>query len=84
MSKSIELPAADPFATLNAKYQIAVQNEASEALEKVRLDDLPFIQKELQRIQKGEPPPATDEADLPDSLKRLRDDYRRQRAAIAP
>jgi serine/threonine protein kinase len=84
MSKSIELPAADPFATLNANYQTAVQNEASKASEKVRLNDLPFIQKELQRIQKGEPLPATDEADLPDSLKRLRDDYRRQRAAIAP
>lgn len=84
MSKSIELPAADPFATLNANYQTALQNEASEALEKVRLDDLPFIQKELQRIQKGEQPPATDEADIPASLKRLRADYRRQRAAIAP
>jgi hypothetical protein len=84
MSKPIELPAADPVAVLNAQYQTAVQNEASAALEKVRLDDLPFIQKELKRIQKGEPLPATDEADIPASLKRLRDDYRRQRAAIAP
>lgn len=84
MSKSIKLPAADPFAALNANYQTAVQNEASAALEKVRLDDLPFIQKELQRIQNGEPLPATDEADIPASLKRLRDDYRRQRAAIVP
>ena len=81
-SKPIELPAADPVAALNADYQTAVQNEASAALEKVRLDDLPFIQKELLRIQKGEPLPATDEADIPASLKRLRDNYRRKRAAI--
>jgi tRNA A-37 threonylcarbamoyl transferase component Bud32 len=84
MSKPIELPAADPVAALNADYQTAVQNEASTALEKVRLDDLPFIQKELLRIQKGEPLPATDDADIPASLKRLRDDYRRKRAAIGP
>lgn len=82
ISKPIELPVADPLAKLNAEYQNAVQNEASAALEKVRLDDLPFIQKELQRIQSGEPLPTTDEAVLPASLKRLRDDYRRQRAAI--
>jgi hypothetical protein len=82
ISKPIELPVADPVAALNADYQTAVQNEASAALEKVRLDDLPFIQKELLRIQKGEPLPATDEADIPASLKRLRDNYRRKRAAI--
>ena len=83
-SKPIELPAAAPVAKLNAEYQTAVQNEASAALEKVRLDDLPFIQKELQRIQKGEPLPEMDDADIPASLKRLRDDYRRKRAEIGP
>ncbi|MCX6857661.1 MAG: protein kinase [Verrucomicrobia bacterium] len=82
ISKPIPLPKQDALASLNSEYQTSVQNEASAALEKVRLDELPFIQKELQRIQKGEPLPETDEADLPASLKQLRDDYRRKRAAI--
>jgi serine/threonine protein kinase len=82
ISKPIPLPQQDALASLNSEYQTSVQNEASAALEKVRLDELPFIQKELQRIQKGEPLPETDEADLPASLKQLRDDYRRKRAAI--
>jgi len=83
MMAPISLPAAsDPLSPLNAEYRVAVQNEATNALEKVRLDDLPFIQKELQRIQNGEPVPEADEADLPASLKQLRADYRQKRAAL--
>jgi tRNA A-37 threonylcarbamoyl transferase component Bud32 len=82
MTKPIVLPTADPLAELNASYQAAVQKEASAALEKVRLDELPFIQKELQRLQQGAPMPDSDEADLPAALKQLRDDYRAKRAAI--
>lgn len=83
ISKPITLPAADPYAGINAEYRTAVQNEATTALDKVRLDELTYIRKELDRIQSGQPVPDTDEPDLPASLKRLRDDYRQKRAAIA-
>jgi tRNA A-37 threonylcarbamoyl transferase component Bud32 len=83
ISKPITLPAPDPYVGINAEYRTAVQNEATTALDKVRLDELTYIRKELDRIQKGEPVPDTDEPDLPASLKRLRDDYRQKRAAIA-
>lgn len=82
MTKPIVIPESDPLANLNAAYQAAVQKEASIALEKVRLDELPFIQKELARLQKGEPIPDSDESDLPASLKQLRDDYRSKRTMI--
>jgi hypothetical protein len=75
-------PPPDPLAGLNAEYRTAVQAEATAALDQVRLNDLPFIQQELQRLQNGEPVPDTDAADLPATLKRLRDDYRQKRAAL--
>jgi hypothetical protein len=75
-------PAANPLAGLNAEYRTAVQNEATAALDKVRLNELPFYQQELQRLQSGEPVPATDEPNLPATLKRLREDYRRKKAAL--
>ena len=68
---------------INAEYRAAVQAEATAALDKVRLDELTYIRKELDRLQSGQPVPDTDEPDLPASLKRLRDDYRQKRAAIA-
>lgn len=83
ISKPITMPAPDPYAGIDAEYRIAVQNEATTALDKVRLDELTYIRKELDRIQTGQPVPDTDEPDLPASLKRLRDDYRQKRAAIA-
>jgi hypothetical protein len=83
ISKPITLPAPDPYAGINAEYRTAVQNEATAALDKVRLDELTYIRKELDRIQTGQPVPDTDEPDLPASLKRLRDDYRQKRAALA-
>lgn len=75
-------PAADPLAGLKAEYRAAVQNEATAALDKVRLNELPFYQQELQRLQSGEPVPETDEPNLPATLKRLREDYRRKKAAL--
>lgn len=82
MSAPITLPAPDPLAGLNAQYRTAVQNEAAAALEKVRLDDIPHLQRELKRLENKEPIPDTDEPDLPAALKRLRDTYRQQRAAL--
>ncbi|MES2598079.1 MAG: protein kinase [Verrucomicrobiota bacterium] len=85
-SSPITLPppatAADPLASLKAEYRNAVQSEATAALDKVRLNELPFFQKELQRLQNGESVPDTDEPNLPVALKRLRDDYRSKKAAL--
>ena len=81
VSKPITLP--DPLVELDAQYRVAVQTEATAALEKVRLDELPFIQQELQRLQNGEPMPDTDAPGMPAALKKLRDDYRQKRAALA-
>jgi tRNA A-37 threonylcarbamoyl transferase component Bud32 len=83
ISRPITLPAPDPYAGINAEYRTAVQAEATASLDKVRLDELTYIRKELDRIQTGQPVPDTDEPDLPASLKRLRDDYRQKRAALA-
>ncbi len=82
MSAPITLPAPDPLAGLNAQYRTAVQNEAAAALDKVRLDDIPHLQRELKRLESIEPIPDTDEPGTPVALKRLRDTYRQQRAAI--
>ncbi|MCA1964807.1 MAG: protein kinase, partial [Prosthecobacter sp.] len=79
LSKPITLPPPDPLAGLNAEYRAAVQAEATAALEKVNLNELPAFQKELERIQNGQPVPATDEPGIPAALKRLREEYRRKR-----
>lgn len=75
-------PGSDAMAALMADYRAAVQNEATAALDKVRLNDLPFFQQELQRLQNGEPVPETDDINLPDALKRLRAYYRSRKAAL--
>lgn len=82
MSTPISIPAPDPLAGLNAEYQAAVQAETAAALDKVRLDDIPHLQRELRRLQNHQPVPDTDEPDLPAALKQLREDYRQKRAAI--
>lgn len=74
--------APDPVEALDAQYREAVQREAAAALEGTRLNDMPYLQRELQRLQREEPMPATDEPDLPASLKRLRDAYRQDRAKL--
>lgn len=84
MSAPLTLPKPDPRAEMDRQYQAAVQKAAAEALDKVRLNDLPFLQKELQRLQSGEPLPASDEAGTPPVLKQLRDQYRQQSASLAP
>lgn len=87
ISKPITLPppapsAPDPLAALNADYRAAVQNETQAALDKVRLDEIPYFQQELQRLQAGQPVPEVDDPSLPASLKRLREDFRRKKAAL--
>ncbi|MEN3943696.1 protein kinase [Prosthecobacter sp. SYSU 5D2] len=69
-------PVLDPMADLRAQYVAAVQTAANQALEKVRLDDLPYLQNELQLLQSGGDIPAMDEPNLPASLKILRQRYR--------
>lgn len=69
-------PPIDPLAEVRAQYISAVQEAANQALEKVRLDDLPYLQKELQLLQNGGDVPSVDEPNLPTSLKALRQRYR--------
>lgn len=78
-------PAApvDPWAELRTQYLVAVQNAANDALEKVKLDELPFLQKELLLLQSGGEIPEVDEAELPASLKALRQRYRDVKAGKA-
>lgn len=75
-------PTDAALAALEAEYKAAVQAEATAALDKVRLNDLPALQQELQRIQNNEPLPASDDPGLPAALKKLREDYRQKRAAL--
>lgn len=74
-------PKADPLAGLKAEYRAAVQAEATSALDRVNLNELPAFQRELKRLQNGEPIPEVDEPGIPASLKRLREDYRQKRSA---
>lgn len=84
LSPPITLPAtapkADPLAGLKAEYRAAVQAEATAALDRVNLNELPAFQQELKRLQNGDPIPEVDEPGIPASLKRLREDYRQKRA----
>src|SRR5690606_5881920 len=48
----------DPMADLRAQYVEAVQEAANQALESVKLDDLPYLQQELQLLQSGGDIPA--------------------------
>lgn len=87
--KPLRLPAPppappDPLERLRSEYLAAVQAAAAEALDKVRLDDLPHLQRELQLLQNGGEIPAADEANLPASLKALRARYRELRAGLGP
>lgn len=81
-SKPMTPAAADPLAELDAQYLKAVQKEAELALEQVRLNDMPHIQRELQRLQAGGLMPPVDEPGLPAGLKRLREVYRQQRQRL--
>lgn len=70
------------LANLRAQYVTAVQQAANQALETVRLDDLPYLQKELQLLQNGGDIPTVDETDLPRTLKAMRQRYRETYANI--
>ncbi|TDU71073.1 protein kinase-like protein [Prosthecobacter fusiformis] len=73
-------PPMDPMEDLRSQYVTAVQTAANQALEKVRLDDLPHLQRELQLLQNGGDVPSVDEPNLPASLKVLRQRYREVQA----
>lgn len=72
-------PPVDPMADLREQYVEAVQEAANQALESVKLDDLPYLQQELQLLQSGGDIPAVDEPNLPNSLRVLRQRYREVR-----
>ncbi|SKA86276.1 Protein kinase domain-containing protein [Prosthecobacter debontii] len=75
-------PPKDPLADLRAQYVTAVQQAANQALETVRLDDLPYLQKELQLLQNNGEIPDVDEPGLPATLRALRQRYREARIGI--
>lgn len=77
----VTMPAAeekpvDPLADLRAQYTAAVQAAANRALEKVSLDELPYLQRELILLQSGGEVPTDDDPELPAVLKALRQRYR--------
>lgn len=87
-AKPITLPASppptpvDPLADLRSQYVSAVQAAANHALETVKLDDLPHLQRELQLLQNGGDIPSVDEPNLPPTLKALRQRYREARVGM--
>ena len=75
-------PPPSPLEQLRARYVQSVQAAAQSALDQVRLDVLPHLQRELALLQSGAEPPETDEADLPPGLVELRRNYRAARAGL--
>lgn len=84
VAKPIELPPPKPSPQelLRARYVQSVQAAAQSALDQVRLDVLPHLQRELALLQSGGEPPDTDEPDLPPGLAELRRNYRAARAGL--
>ncbi len=84
VTKPIELPPPmpSPQEQLRARYVQSVQAAAQAALDQVRLDALPHLQRELALLQSGGEPPDIDEADLPPGLAELRRNYRKARAGL--
>ena len=88
VAKPVQLPApqpdpqVSPLEQLRARYVQSVQAAAQSALDQVRLDVLPHLQRELALLQSGAEPPDTDEADLPSGLAELRRNYRAARAGL--
>lgn len=84
VAKPVQLPAPEPspLEQLRARYVQSVQAAAQSALDQVRLDVLPHLQRELALLQSGAEPPDTDEADLPPGLAELRRNYRAARAGL--
>lgn len=84
LAKPLQLPTPppSPLEQLRARYVQSVQAAAQSALDQVRLDVLPHLQRELTLLQSGAEPPDTDEADLPPGLAELRRNYRAARASL--
>lgn len=84
VAKPLQLPVPQrsPLEQLRARYVQSVQAAAQSALDQVRLDVLPHLQRELALLQSGAEPPDTDAADLPPGLAELRRNYRAARAGL--
>ncbi len=84
VAKPIALPTPEPspLEQLRARYVQSVQAAAQSALDQVRLDVLPHLQRELALLQSGAEPPDSDEPDLPPGLAELRRNYRAARAGL--
>lgn len=84
VTKPLQLPAPapSPLEQLRARYVQSVQAAAQSALDQVRLDVLPQLQRELALLQSGAEPPDTDEPDLLPGLAELRRNYRAARAGL--
>jgi hypothetical protein len=70
-------PPAKALPPKEARYRSVLQRELTAAREAKRVDDVPHLRRELQRVQGGRGVPTEDEANLPAVLKRLREDYRK-------
>ena len=69
---------------LDGRYVVAVRNSARTAALDGRTDEARALQRELERMAKGEPLPGTDAEDLPALLKQLRKEYRFEKRRLAP
>lgn len=74
--------AKGPKADLDARYLNAVQREITAALDGSKLNDMPYLKRELERIQNSLPMPPEDDPGLPARLKQLRAIYRQELAKL--
>jgi len=81
--KPVPLPPS-PLEELRTLYVQSVQAAAQTALNQVKLDVLPYLQRELALLRDGAEPPDTDEPGLPEGLRDLRQNYRDARARLQP
>ena len=67
---------------LRRRYLNRLKDATQAALDRVKLDDLPFYRNELDLIQSGGEVPQIHEANAPQALKDLRDEYHQQRQRL--
>jgi hypothetical protein len=83
-ARPLRLPSAQPspLEQLRARYVQSVQFAAQSARDQGRFDLLPYLQRELERLQSGAEPPDSAEPGLPQGLLELRRNYRAARAEL--
>jgi hypothetical protein len=67
---------------LRTRYLNRLKDATQRALDQVRLDDLPFYRNELDLINAGGEVPETHEANAPQALRELREEYHQQRKRL--